>query len=108
MIVPLLRRGGGDSDFLRPGTLLAISSRAHRSASRASCRGLAHDSAQISGVSAVAWITGTPSSRTHGGTYRGPAIHFTSVSATSAATSGRHTGDISVRPWMAIRPKRVG
>jgi hypothetical protein len=34
----------------------------------------------------------------------GPAIHCTSVLAASAARSGRQTGDISVRPWTAIRP----
>jgi hypothetical protein len=34
----------------------------------------------------------------------GPAIHCTSVLAASAARSGRQTGDVSVRPWTAIRP----
>jgi hypothetical protein len=34
----------------------------------------------------------------------GPAIHCTSVLAASAAGSGRQTGDVSVRPWTAIRP----
>ena len=78
--------------------------RAHRSASKTSCLGLAHETALMVGV-ADGWVSiRTAVEWSQSGTYRASAIQTTSVAWTSADSNDRQTGDISVCPRISIRP----
>jgi hypothetical protein len=81
-----------------PQKIPLVMERAHRRASSASCLGLAQDSHWISGFWGGASSIGMADSRTQDGIWRGPATQRTSTTLERAASKGRQTGDISVRP----------
>ena len=79
--------------------------RAHRSASRTSCLGLAQETALMVGVADARSSIRTAVKSSQFGIYLASAIQTTSVARVIAESSGRQTGDISVCPRISIRPK---
>ena len=104
VVVPGFRRGGGDRDLVGRGSVGEMLARPSerfqdlvpgtctRDGADGRCRrwaGLYPDGSRVEPVGNVSGV-GDPT---------------TSVAWTSADSSGRQTGDISVCPWISIRPQ---